>query len=199
MTTFFCMRHGLTEWNSERKIQGQTDVDLSDEGREMARGWGKSLADNEFDCILTSTLGRARQTAEIINEFLGGLPMHTDERLMEQNWGEWTGLKKGILENNLAKQVKKQDKRGFEFQPPEGESRDEVLMRACDALMEFSENNPGAKVLVVTHNGVLKCLTYALSGLEFLPQEKSPIEPYRVHRIECYEDELALGEINMEL
>ena len=198
MTTFFCMRHGLTQWNSDKRIQGQTDVDLSDEGRDMARQWGKSLADNHFDCILTSGLARAVQTAEIINEELGGLPIHTDPQLVEQDWGEWTGLTKDEL-NEMRKLVKKQEYKGFDFQPPKGESRDEVLLRACDAFLEFSEKHSDAKVLVITHNGVLKCLTYALSGLEFMPDEPCPILPYKVHRIECFENEIALGEINMEL
>ena len=70
----------------------------------------------------------------------------------------------------------------------------------CSAtLMDFSEEHPGEKVLVVTHNGVLKCLTYALSGLEFMPSDPLPIKPYRVHRIDCQENEIALGELNMEL
>lgn len=198
MTTYFCMRHGLTEWNSDKRIQGQTDIDLSDEGRDMARTWGESLADNHFDCILTSGLKRAVQTAEIINESLGGLPMHSDPRLAEQDWGEWTGLTKAEL-MEMRKQVKKQEYRGFDFRPPGGESRDEVLMRTCDALLDFSEAHPDAKVLVVTHNGVLKCVTYALSGLDFMPDDPLPIKPYRVHRIECFDNELALGEINMEL
>lgn len=199
MTTFFCMRHGLTDWNRDKRIQGQTDTELSDEGREMAAKWGESLADNEFDCILTSPLSRARETAAIINKALGGLPVHEDARLMEQHWGDWTGLTGKELTGELAKQVKKQELRGFAFQPPGGESRDDVLMRACDAFLEFSEAHPDKRVLVITHNGVLKCLTYALSGLEFMPNEKRPIKPYRVHRIECFENELALGEINMEL
>lgn len=198
MTTFFCMRHGLTEWNNDKRIQGQTDTELSEEGRDMARAWGESLADNPFDCILTSGLKRAVQTAEIINEHLGGLPVHSDPRLAEQDWGEWTGLTKEELKA-IRKQVKKQEYRGFEFQPPKGESRDDVLMRACDGFLDFSEEHPDAKVLVITHNGVLKCLTYALSGLEFMPGDPLPIKPYHIHRIECFENELALGEINMEL
>lgn len=197
MTAYFCMRHGLTEWNRDKKIQGQTDIPLSDEGRDMARAWGESLADNEFDLILTSTLQRAIETAEIINEHLK-LPLHTDERLMEQDWGQWTGNDRAAMAA-IKPAVDKAIRKGFEFRPPDGESRDEVLMRACDALLEFSEQHPEARVLVVTHNGVLKCLTYALSGLEFLPDEKRPIKPYRLHRIECFDNELALGEINMEL
>ncbi|QGY39486.1 histidine phosphatase family protein [Pseudodesulfovibrio cashew] len=198
MTTFFCLRHGLTDWNRDKRIQGTTNTDLSDEGRTMADSWADSLADNRFDRILTSALARAEQTAAILNGKLGGLPISADARLGEQDWGEWTGLTKAELKQLRAK-VDKQEKRGFDFRPPGGESREEVLQRACDALLEFAEAHPDDRVLVVTHNGVLKCLMYALSGLEYLPGEKSPIRPYRVHRIECFENELALGEINMEL
>ena len=109
MTTFFCMRHGLTEWNRDKRIQGQSNTDLCDEGREMARTWAESLADNHFDCILTSDLKRAVETAEIINEKLG-LPMHTDPRLSEQDWGEWTGLSKSDLEG-MRKLVRSEERR----------------------------------------------------------------------------------------
>lgn len=197
MTTFFCMRHGLTDWNRDKRIQGQSDTELNDEGREMAQAWAKSLADNHFDCILTSGLARATQTAEIINEVLG-LPIYTDPRLAEQDWGEWTGLTKAELKE-IGKPVRTQEYRGFAFCPPGGESRDDLLMRVCDAFIEFSHDHDERKALVITHQGVLKCLAYALSGLEYMPGDALPIKPYRLHRIECIENELALGEINMEL
>lgn len=197
MTTYFCMRHGLTGWNADKRIQGRTDIPLCEEGCAMAEAWAASLADNEFDCILTSGLERAAQTAAIINERLG-LPVHADPRLAEQDWGEWTGRTKDEM-RELGKALHKQEKRGFEFRPPGGESRDEVLMRACDALIDFAEAHPDERVLVVTHNGVLKCLAYALSGLEFLPSDPLPILPYRLHRIECSDNEIALGEANVEL
>jgi probable phosphoglycerate mutase len=198
MTTFFCLRHGETDWNRDKRIQGQTDTELAESGRDMAEQWGKSLADNHFDRILCSPLQRAMETAEIINKHLGGLPMDTDSRLMEQNWGQWTTKTKKDLKE-IDKQLRKQENKGFGFRPPAGESRDEVLMRACDAFMEYTEAHPDTRVLVVTHNGVLQCLTYALSGLEFLPGEPCPIKPYRIHRVECFDNEIALGDINMEL
>jgi len=198
VTTFFCMRHGLTEWNSDSRIQGKTDISLCDKGREMARDWALSLAGRDFDCILTSGLERARQTAEIINQTLG-LPLYEDSRLAEQDWGEWTGLTKAELKEKVWKKVQQQEKKGFGFRPPGGESRDEVLARACDALIDFSLDHPEASVLVVCHNGVIKCLSYILSGLDFMPNEPMPIKPYRLHRIECMENELAIGELNMVL
>jgi len=197
MTTFFCMRHGLTEWNRDSRIQGKTDISLCDEGRDMARKWVQSLSGQDFGCILTSDLERTRETAEIINETLG-LPMHEDPRLAEQDWGEWTGLTK-VEFKKIRKQVRQQEKRGFDFRPPGGESRNEVLMRACDAFIDFSANNPDTSVLVVTHNGIIKSLSYALSGLDFMPGDPLPINPYCLHRIECMDNELAIGELNMEL
>lgn len=197
MTTFFCMRHGQTDWNRDSRIQGNTDTELNDTGREMARKWAESLDGGGLDCILTSTLGRAAETAAIINEQLN-LPVFEDERLGEQNWGDWTGLTKAELKE-MRTLVRKQEKQGFEFRPKGGESRNEVLMRACDALTEFAEEHPSKSVLVVTHNGVIKCLAYMLSGLDFLPGDPMPIEPYRLHRIDCHDNELAIGELNMEL
>jgi probable phosphoglycerate mutase len=195
MTTYYCMRHGLTDWNTQRRIQGQTDTTLSDEGRDMVEKWAQCLHEGMFDLILASTLGRAVQTAEIINSRLH-LPMLTDLRLVEQDWGKWTGLTKVELKA-LRTEVNAQARRGFGFTPPGGESRDDVLMRACDALTDCAQAHPRASVLVVTHHGVLKCLGYALSGLEFMPGDVMPLEAYRLHRIECLDGELAPAQWNL--
>jgi probable phosphoglycerate mutase len=196
MTTFYCLRHAPTDWNSESRIQGRTEIVLSEEGREMARTWAQSLHEGVFDMILSSPLGRAVETAQILNAHLG-LPLHTDPGLVEQDWGQWTGLTKAELKE-LRSAVKAQEKRGFAFTPPGGESRDSVLMRACDALIGFAAAHPGASALVVTHHGVLKCLAYALSGLDYLPGDPLPIKPYRLHRIECLDNELAPAQLNLE-
>ncbi|ADU64302.1 MAG: histidine phosphatase family protein [Pseudodesulfovibrio sp.] len=196
MTTFYCLRHARTDWNVQSRIQGQTDTALSEEGCGMARNWAQSLPEGTFDMILTSPLGRAVETAQILNAHLG-LPLHTDPGLVEQDWGQWTGLTKAELKE-LRSAVKAQEKRGFAFTPPGGESRDSVLMRACDALIGFAAAHPRASVLVVTHHGVLKCLAYALSGLDYLPGDPRPIKPYRLHRIECLDNELAPAQLNLE-
>ena len=99
----------------------------------------------------------------------------------------------------MKDQVRREESKGFGFRPKGGESRDDVLCRACDALIEFSQAHRTESVLVVTHNGVLKCLTYALSGQDFLPGDSLDFLPYRLHRIDCQDNELALGEMNMEL
>lgn len=145
---------------------------------------------------MCSGLERARETAAILNEKLK-LDVIEDERLNEMDWGNWTGLDKSGLKKK-GKLVTAQERKGFGFRPEQGESRDELLMRACDALIDLAAGHPGQSVLVVTHNGVLKALAYALSGLEYLPGEPCPIRPGRLHRFECADLELAAGELDIE-
>ena len=90
-------------------------------------------------------------------------------------------------------------RRGLNSALRAGRVRNELLMRVCDALIDLTEKHSGKSVLVVTHDDVLKCLAHALSGLDYLPGDPDPIKPYRLHRIDCLDLELALGELNIEL
>ena len=187
----------MTDRDSENRVQGASDIPLNDKGRGQAADWARSLADGGFDLIVTGSLAGTRETAAIINEVLN-LPVAEDERLDGQDWGEWTGMTREEL-RKISTLVRQQEKKGFEFRPKGGESRNELLMRVCDALIDLTENYPGKSVLVVTHDCVLKCLAYALSGLDYLPGDQDPIKPYRLHRVDCLDLELALGELNIEL
>lgn len=198
MTTFYCMRHGLTDWNLEHRIQGSnTDRPLVKEGREQAAKWAESLADGDFDMIVTSDLKRAKETAAIINEKLN-LPISHDVRLNEQDWGEWSGMTRGEIKD-LGKLYRQQERKGLDFRPAKGESRNEVLMRACDSLMDLSEEHPGKSILIVAHEGIVLILAYALSGLDYMPDDPNPVIPYRLHRYDCADLELAIGELNIEI
>lgn len=86
----YMMRHGETPWNKVRRIQGQSDIDLNEAGREAARLTRKALKDFYFDKAFTSPLSRARETGEIILEGRG-IPLLEDERLMEANFGPYEG------------------------------------------------------------------------------------------------------------
>ncbi|KAB1439124.1 histidine phosphatase family protein [Pseudodesulfovibrio senegalensis] len=191
------IRHARTEWNILRRIQGQTDIPLAPQGGVMARQWGNALVDKGYDRILCSDLSRAYRTAEIINEILG-LPLEVDPRLREQNWGDWTGLAVDDL-RAMREQVAEQEALGFGFCPPGGESRAEVLERSRAALQASATRNPGQYTLVVTHNGVLRALAYDLMGMQYTPDEKSPIsKDYRRHELLCREATLNAFKLDME-
>ena len=83
-------RHGLTAWNAEGRIQGQTDAELADEGVRQAEKAAELLAALGPAAIVSSDLSRARDTAEVLATRTG-LPLRTDVRLRERHWGDWQG------------------------------------------------------------------------------------------------------------
>ena len=88
---FFVLRHGQTDWNAQMRLQGSTDIPLNETGREQARVASRFLRDQNITRIVASPLSRAFETAQIVAEALG-LPVETDPRLIERNFGLFEGL-----------------------------------------------------------------------------------------------------------
>ncbi len=151
----YIARHGQTEWNKQDKICGLTDVELTDEGREQAKELAKSLKDTNIEVIIASPLKRAVETAGYISEAIN-IPVITDERLIEQNFGIFEGTyRKGqdFLNN----------KRNFAYRYPGGESMMQVAQRTYSLLDEIRDKYAGKDVLLVCHGGVARVMrTYFL-------------------------------------
>ena len=197
MTTYFALlRHAETEWNREKRIQGQQDSALTSSGRQQAKSWGRALGRCQLDYMVSSDLGRATQTAFLINESLE-LGYSVEPRLREQNWGLWSGLK--LAELFKIDDLKVQVKMGWHFRPLEGESRLEVLERSQQALMDITHRLWGQRILVVTHGGVIRCLLYHLYGRKFLPEESPLLEPYRLHWLSYDGEGLKIDRLNEEI
>ncbi|MDE7038136.1 MAG: histidine phosphatase family protein, partial [Lachnospiraceae bacterium] len=86
----YIVRHGETEWNKERRLQGQVDIPLNESGRRLARETSGGLAGIHFDLCYSSPLSRARETAELILEGRS-TPVIEDERIIEMAFGECEG------------------------------------------------------------------------------------------------------------
>ena len=194
-TQFGILRHGETAWNRTKKIQGITDIKLTAKGRDQALAWGAKLARGRWDHILSSDLQRARTTARLINRTLE-VPIHQDSGLQEQDWGQWTGTTIRQLRTQHPETVAVQEAAGWDFRPPGGESRRQVLQRSRAALIRAAQRWPASNILVVTHTGVLKCLFYDLTGRKFLPSEPALLRPYHLHRINTDAAGLAIQRIN---
>jgi broad specificity phosphatase PhoE len=191
-TVFGLIRHAKTEWNAAGRIQGQTDTPLSQAGRHQVDRWSERLEQcRPWQGILCSDLLRARETAQRLNRRFN-LPLYQDHRLREQDWGQWTGTRLTSLRKQANQELAHQERLGWGFTPPGGESRLCLLHRVLQALSEAHQAHPGTCLLVVSHQGVIKTLLYHLLGRSFLPTEPRLVKGYQVHLIDCRVDRFRL-------
>jgi len=189
------IRHARTLWNIEKRIQGQKDSALTDEGEHSAGQWGKILAGFGWHRILASDTGRAFKTAQQVNATLK-VPITTDARLREQEWGDWTGMTIPAVTSLFSQMPPEQTGVGWEFRPPGGESRNEMWDRGERVLIDAAERWPGALILVVTHSGMIRCLINRLLGLQFLATEPRVLRPAHLHLLTCENGSLNIDSIN---
>lgn len=153
-------RHGQTDWNINMLLQGVTDIPMNSTGIEQVRAAARVLNRNEWDLILTSPLGRARQTAEIIAEHLGFQEIHQQDLLIERSFGEAEGL---------AYQEWK-SKYSTLDELPGGESKSELLARSKLLLETFTDTHPGKRILAISHGALIRTVLTIASD-DQLPRE----------------------------
>ncbi len=161
MISILLIRHGLTEWNTRRKIQGQSDIPLSDEGRSEVAG--RTLPEEYLSWKwVCSPLRRARETAELL-----GRPCYeTDSRLTEMDWGEWEGQHLSVLRKDLGSIMEENENRGLDFQPPKGESPRMVQNRLKLWLADTAST--GESTVVISHKGVIRAALCLATGWNML-------------------------------
>ncbi|MEO5314609.1 histidine phosphatase family protein [Pseudarthrobacter sp. CC12] len=146
LTTFALVRHGQTDWNAERRLQGSTDIPLNDVGRGQARDAVAILAPYEWDAIVSSPLSRAAETADLIAEGLGLTVARRVPELTERSFGPAEGMQAGPELEALRIPG------GFKG----AESEDEAADRGLAALEALADDYRGQRVLVVTHGTLLR-------------------------------------------
>ena len=153
MTMIYLVRHGETNWNRARRIQGSTDIPLNDTGRGQAAETGRLLARRSWDAVYASPLLRAYETASIIADELG-LPTPTPvPELVERNYGAAEGLTGAEIEKRYPGAV------------PGRETREEVAARVVPAILALAEAHPGESIVVVSHGGVIRTILNTIAPL----------------------------------
>jgi probable phosphoglycerate mutase len=143
MTTIYLVRHGETVDNARQIMQGQTQGELNEKGREQARQVAERLALEAIDAVVASDLHRAIQTAEIIAA-PHGLPVVTTPLLRERDWGSFTGCYIPDLRGKIW--------------PDDIESEDALLQRALAFLQKMTATYEGKRVVAVGHGIINKAI-----------------------------------------
>lgn len=157
----YMIRHGETDFNKQRRIQGQSDIPLNAYGRELARKTGKGLKDVGFDLVITSPLIRAKETAQLIAGERD-IPFIEEPRIQEIAFGEYEGLccsKDGynIPDKNFLAFF--DDPIHYQI-PPKGESFQQIIERTGYFLEELINKREYAEktILISTHGCALKAI-----------------------------------------
>ena len=146
----YVARHGQTQWNVDLKVCGRTDIPLTQIGLEQAQLLAQDAVGRGIDVIISSPMLRAQQTAGAVAQALG-LPVLTDGRLIEQDYGACEGV-------DRLDPVFLACKRNFGTRYPGGESMLDLACRVYDLLDEIPVKYAGHTVLLVCHGGVMRSI-----------------------------------------
>lgn len=167
MSTRFCfVRHGETDWNVQRRLQGHIDTPLNQIGLAQAEATAKGLQAHRFDALYCSDLIRTLQTARCAAQLLD-LPIHLRSELRERHYGAFQGLTYSEAEHHFPA-----DYARFKAREPayeiidDGESLLQHRSRVLACLERIAASHAGQNVLIVTHGGVLDIVYRLATGLD---------------------------------
>ncbi len=151
-TRIYFVRHGETDWNVQKRFQGQVDTDLNDNGRQQAHAIAQRLAglDEDFRALYSSPQKRAIQTAASIAATLG-LAAQTDDNLKEINCGAWEGLDSDGIEEAFPGQLAVWRANVDTYRMPGGESVRDVQVRGAMFYQRVLQEHRGEALIVVGH------------------------------------------------
>lgn len=163
----YLLRHGETDWNTVKRLQGAADIPLNEKGEDLARATCEGMKNIKLDLIFTSPLKRAYRTAELVR---GDriIPMITDERIREICFGDYEGLIcKGegynIPDPDFSNFFEKTEKYKT---PPNGEPIEALLQRTKDFLDELKAGKDlkNKNILVSSHGAAIRAMLSNVEG-----------------------------------
>lgn len=173
--TIICLaRHGETNWNIERRFQGQFDIALNARGRAQAQALARELANAHFDRVYSSDLRRAMNTAAPIAE-ARGLTVLATQRLREKDDGVWQGHTHAEVQAKYAEDYQHYLTRDADFAAAEGETLNEFSRRVRSVLADIARESAGLTVLVVAHAGVLDVAWRMATGKGLSEKREHPV------------------------
>ena len=151
------IRPGETDWNRDLRFQGQVAVPLNEHGIRQAQRLANFIRNIGLSVLYTSDLKRAVQTAELLADKLGFVPV-VDARLRERNIGNWQGLTQKEMEGWYPAEYQQFRADPDGYCVPQGESRMEVRKRMLTAFTDMLKQDKGETIAVISHSTAINAL-----------------------------------------
>ena len=155
----YLIRHGETYWNCEKRLQGQLDSPLTEEGLRQSRALAGKLSALRFDAVYSSDLERARHTVSIITSLSDHTAIRYDDRIRERHFGDFQGLTWEEISAKYPDEADRELSGNPGNQVPGGESKYQLLARTLAFFDDIVVRHAEQKVMVVSHGGVLNVWT----------------------------------------
>lgn len=173
MSLLIIVRHGQSQWNLENKFTGETDVPLTDTGRDEAHTAGLKIKGIALNRAFTSVLERAKETLQIILTVIGqtSIPIVYNKALDERNYGSLQGLNKAETAAKYGDHQVEIWRRSYDIQPPGGESLKDTAARVIPYYQKEIEPylKTGENIIISAHGNSLRSL---MMYLEHIPEDK---------------------------
>ncbi|WP_075255939.1 histidine phosphatase family protein [Herbaspirillum camelliae] len=186
MTEILLIRHGETDWNVDKRLQGHIDIGLNAAGQRQVLALGEALAAEGIDAVFASDLQRARDTAQAVAG-TAGLTVQIDAGLRERCYGAFEGLRHTEIEARYPDAYRQWKAREPDFRYPAGERVAETMRefyeRSVQAMQRVLASGRYRKVAIVTHGGVLECVHHWASQTSFAQPRTFDIFNASVNRL----------------
>ena len=162
------VRHGETEWNQQSKYQGQVDISLNENGKSQSQKVAEFLKDISIDKVHSSSMLRAKETAEIILQQHQNTNLELNDGFKEIIHGVWEGKSKTEIEQEFPEELQRWYETPEKFQMPSGESLQQVWQRTVEvyeSIIKSALDNQLKTVLIVAHGGTNQILLCHILGL----------------------------------
>ena len=174
MTKFILVRHGQSKANECGYLVGNTEAPLSPKGEKQAKAVSEYiLKAYKVDVIYSSPLSRACNTVKGVADELN-LPINTENKLIEFNFGKWEGLTHEEIKNNFDDGYSKWAMDPGVFIPDGGESMAQLQTRVVKKLKEIGKKEDGKTVLIGSHSSVIRALQCYIQGLPLTKMKNTP-------------------------
>ena len=166
-TKLIFIRHGITDWNHQKRYQGHTDIPLNEKGREQAQQTAHRLEKFTFDLMYSSDLSRAYETATIVRGSRE-LEIIKEPGLRETNYGVWEGLTMVEIKAQYPELLEKSTTDPINTVYTHGESRGMMLLRVTKTVHDIYHRHPGKTIVITSHEGAIAAAVCSLLDLDFL-------------------------------
>jgi broad specificity phosphatase PhoE len=169
------VRHGETEWNASSKVQGNMDTELNDKGIMQAELVALRLAKENIDVIFSSSLKRAKTTAQIIAKEIN-LEVNELHEFREIRLGPWEGLTIKEINERYAEHYEAYTERPSDFNMPGAETFQQVSERFCGAIHNIVARNKDKNIVIVSHGASIKAAVISILGIDIVHYNKFRID-----------------------